>query len=82
MFELTFPGQFPNEPPFIRVVRPIFQFRTGHITIGGSICMESITPKGWIATRSIESVFVEILMVVLTGGGRLDLNRKGQEYSF
>lgn len=34
-------------PPFVRVVRPRFQFRTGHVTIGGSICMELLTLSGW-----------------------------------
>ena len=32
------PEHFPFAAPFVRVVRPMFAFRTGHITIGGSIC--------------------------------------------
>jgi hypothetical protein len=32
------PEHFPYAAPFVRVVRPMFAFRTGHVTIGGSIC--------------------------------------------
>ena len=36
-FEITFSPNFPNEPPFIRVVKPIFKFNTDNVTIGGSL---------------------------------------------
>lgn len=62
---MTFPENFPFEPPFIRVVKPKFAFRTGHVTIGGSICMESITPAGWSSARSIEGIFMEIISIIL-----------------
>jgi len=82
VFEVTFPENYPFEPPFVRVVSPIFAFRTGHITIGGSICTESITPSGWSSARNVEGVFLEIIANMLDGGARLDLNRKGQSYGF
>ena len=37
-FEISFPMEFPSEPPFVRVVSPRFCYRTGHITLGGSVC--------------------------------------------
>jgi ubiquitin-protein ligase len=77
-FEIIFPQTFPFAPPFIRVVKPIFQFHTGHVTIGGSMCMESLTPSGWSSVRSIEGLFIEILSIILQGGGRLDNARIGQ----
>ncbi|XP_041375439.1 ubiquitin-conjugating enzyme E2 Q1-like [Gigantopelta aegis] len=52
--EMQFPGDFPFSPPFIRVVRPRFKFLTGHVTIGGSICMEMLTKSGWRPTNDIE----------------------------
>jgi ubiquitin-conjugating enzyme E2 Q len=45
--DVVFPQDYPWSPPFIRVLRPRFQFRTGHVTMGGSICMELLTKTGW-----------------------------------
>lgn len=81
-FEITFPSSFPFDPPFIRVVKPIFMFHTGHVTIGGSLCMESLTPSGWSSVRSIEGLFVEILSIILQGGARVDKSRLGHCYSY
>lgn len=80
-FEIVFSSSFPFDPPFIRVVKPIFQFHTGHVTIGGSLCMESLTPAGWSSARSIEGLFIEILSIILQGGARLDKARLGHCYS-
>ena len=72
-YEVIFPENYPHEPFFIRVVAPRFAFRTGHVTIGGSICMQSLTPTGWSSARSLESYFVEILSLINAGEARLDL---------
>jgi ubiquitin-conjugating enzyme E2 Q len=47
LLEMKFSAEYPHVPPFVRVVKPRFQFRTGHVTIGGSICMELLTKSGW-----------------------------------
>ena len=73
-YEVIFPENYPHEPFFIRVVFPRFAFRTGHVTVGGSICMESLTPTGWSSARSIESYLVEILSLLNAGDARLDTN--------
>ena len=78
--EMKFTENFPLEPPFIRVVRPRFQFRTGHVTIGGSICMQLLTKSGWSPVNTIESIFVQIRCEIATGGARLDLSN-GTAYS-
>ena len=44
---IIFPPDYPFSAPFMRVVRPRFAFRTGHVTIGGSICIELLTNSGW-----------------------------------
>ena len=80
-FEVRFGHNFPFSPPFLRIVRPRFAFHTGHVTVGGSICMQSLTPSGWIPVRTVESVFIEILFNMGEGGARLDLSRLGQDYS-
>jgi ubiquitin-conjugating enzyme E2 Q len=73
-FSLEFPPSYPFAPPFIRAVRPRFQFHTGHITIGGSVCMQLLTASGWTAANSIESVLISIRAEITSGGGRLDLS--------
>lgn len=70
--EMIFENDYPFSPPFVRVVYPRFQFRTGHITIGGSICMELLTTSGWRPTNDIESVIVQIRSEMIEGGARLD----------
>lgn len=77
---LSFPSQYPSAPPYVRVIRPRFQFRTGHVTIGGSICTEMLTSVGWSSTMTVESVLVGIRANMLVGGARLDLRIK-QDYS-
>lgn len=73
-YEVIFPENYPHAPPFIRVVFPRFAFRTGHVTVGGSICMESLTPSGWSSARSLESYLVEIISLINGGEARLDVH--------
>ena len=74
-------SHFPFQPPFVRVVRPVFAFRTGHITVGGSICMELLTARGWTCAGALESVLVSIRAEVAAGGARLDAARFGSAYT-
>ena len=73
--EVIFPGEYPSSPPFVRVLSPYFEFRTGHVTLGGSICMELLTRSAWIPTCSLESVLVSILIDMEAGEARLDARR-------
>ena len=81
VFEMRFDSNYPYNPPFLRLIRPRFAFRTGHITVGGSICMQSITRSGWIPVRTVESIFIEILFNMAEGGARLDINSSASDYS-
>lgn len=74
LFEMTFPDNYPLSPPFIRVLKPRFQHLTGHITIGGSICMQLLTPSGWSPANSIESIFVQIRFEIEHGKPRLNFS--------
>jgi len=78
--EMRFPPGYPWKPPFLYVKRPRFQFHTGHVTIGGSICMELLTTSGWTPANDIESILVQIRAEMIGGGARLDLNNTS-EYS-
>lgn len=71
----TFPRDFPFSPPFIRVIRPRFQYRSGHVTVGGSICFELLTKSGWSAFNTLEAVIVSIRTNMLVGGARVEKGR-------
>lgn len=77
--EIRFPERYPSEPPYIRVVSPIFQFRTGHITQGGAICIELLTNTGWSPMCGLDSVMAQLRVLFIEGGARIE--RKG-EYSY
>eukprot|EP00741_Cyanophora_paradoxa_P019623 tig00021135_g18942.t1 len=79
--EVKFPSDYPFAPPFVRVVKPRFQFHTGHVTVGGSICMELLTKSGWSPGNDIESVIVQIRAEMYNGGARLDPQHAAREYS-
>lgn len=69
---VLFPPDYPQSPPFIRVISPRFKFHTGHVTIGGSICTESLTSTGWDPSMTMESILVGIRADLIAGGGRID----------
>merc|ERR1712032_576420 len=81
VMDVLFPDTYPMSPPFIRVVRPRFQMHTGHITIGGSICMQLLTPSGWLPSVSLENVFVCIRSEMIEGGGHLDFANGLKDYT-
>eukprot|EP01129_Flabellula_baltica_P005290 TRINITY_DN1902_c0_g1_i1.p1 TRINITY_DN1902_c0_g1~~TRINITY_DN1902_c0_g1_i1.p1 ORF type:complete len:333 (-),score=56.25 TRINITY_DN1902_c0_g1_i1:306-1304(-) len=80
LFHVTFPQSYPFAPPYLRVIRPRFKYLTGHVTIGGSVCMELLTNKGWSPENTIESVLISVRLQLLEGGARLDFNNKS-DYS-
>eukprot|EP01102_Stenamoeba_stenopodia_P001224 TRINITY_DN11059_c0_g1_i3.p1 TRINITY_DN11059_c0_g1~~TRINITY_DN11059_c0_g1_i3.p1 ORF type:complete len:134 (-),score=20.34 TRINITY_DN11059_c0_g1_i3:121-522(-) len=76
LLHAVFPPSYPYDPPFIRVIRPRFQYRTGHVTVGGSICMELLARIGWSPANSMESVILTVRSQFLAGGARLDFHSK------
>ena len=72
VMHVRFPPDYPFSPPFCRIIRPRFQFHTGHVTVGGSICMELLTRSGWSPENTIEAVCMSIRSTWLAGGARLD----------
>lgn len=77
---LLFPDNFPFAPPFMRVVEPVIS--GGYVFDGGSICMELLTPQGWNATYTVESILMSFAASVVKGNGRLDKDQsKLSKYS-
>ncbi|OAP59390.1 hypothetical protein AYL99_06688 [Fonsecaea erecta] len=66
--EMRFTSQYPFSPPFIRVVKPRFlPFRRGgggNITEGGAMCMEVLTNNGWSASLTVESLLLQVRLVI------------------
>lgn len=79
--ECTFPETYPFAPPFVRVISPKFSFHTGHVTVGGSICMELLTESGWSPVYTFESLIVQVVNAMIEGGGRIDKRAACSEYS-
>lgn len=76
---VSFPGDYPFRPPFVRVISPRFQQRTGRITIGGSICMELLTSggeNGWVPTYSFGTALVQIQSEIMSGNPQVDFYNK------
>mmetsp|Transcript_27898 Transcript_27898/g.89958 ORF Transcript_27898/g.89958 Transcript_27898/m.89958 type:complete len:236 (+) Transcript_27898:66-773(+) len=58
--EITFPEDYPRNPFFLRLVRPRMRWYTGHVTAGGSICIEALTnsgtPHSWTSSLCVETI--------------------------
>ena len=79
--EVLFGDDFPASPPFVRVVSPRFAFHTGHVTVGGSICMQLLTTSGWDSSFTVEATLVMVRDAMLSGHGALDSSRAHVPYS-
>jgi len=77
---VVFPPNYPFGPPFLRVIRPRFAFRTGHVTIGGAICTHVLTNDGWVATYRLPQILVDVRAMMISGNGRLDTGNRS-DYS-
>ena len=69
---IYFPREYPYDVPFVRIVRPRFQYQTGHVTIGGSVCTPMLTPNGW-RTMDIDSLLAGIVLILKEGNARIQL---------
>jgi len=74
MLEVVFPYHYPKGPPFIRVVYPRFHQYTGHITIGGSICVKDLTNAGWNSKNELTPFIIMIRNLLLEGGALIDMD--------
>ncbi|CAI2168512.1 12375_t:CDS:10 [Funneliformis geosporum] len=67
--EVRFAPDYPFVPPYVRVIRPrLLRFMDGgggHVTAGGSICMDLLTlgnerERGWSSVYTMEAVLLQI----------------------
>lgn len=79
--EFTFPEGYPIDPPFIRIIHPHFKSLTGHITSGGSICMEAVSKSGWVPTTSVEALIIQIRLVLNEGDATIDEANYNKRYT-
>lgn len=84
-FEIRFPKDYPRNPFFLRVVRPRMKMYTGHITAGGSVCIQALATGAsngnWQSSYSVEGILTlvtanmldpeQIEVVTATGPGGL-----------
>ncbi|KAI0750412.1 hypothetical protein C8Q74DRAFT_1309949 [Fomes fomentarius] len=68
VFEIRFPAEFPHAPPFFRILKPRFlpfsQGGGGHVTLGGSMCMDLLTADGWLPSYSISAILLQIKLAI------------------
>eukprot|EP00026_Physarum_polycephalum_P018759 Phypoly_transcript_20469.p1 GENE.Phypoly_transcript_20469~~Phypoly_transcript_20469.p1 ORF type:complete len:178 (+),score=6.00 Phypoly_transcript_20469:123-656(+) len=81
LLEVLFPADFPGAPPFIRVVYPRFHQYTGHITIGGSICIHDLTRSGWNSKNQMHPFFVMVRNLLLEGAALIDMDNAHNDYT-
>ena len=72
VLELELSVDWPIDVPSVRVIRPRFQYRTGHVTIGGSFCTEMLTESGW-RPMTVEALLRSILATLDDGNARVQL---------
>lgn len=70
--EMIVPKSYPFEPPFVWLKNPVFKNRTGHVTDGGSICVDFLTAAAWSPCLGIQKVTLNI--TTLLSGGEIDHN--------
>ncbi|KAF6754673.1 hypothetical protein DFP72DRAFT_812438 [Ephemerocybe angulata] len=68
IFEIRFPPTYPIAPPFFRIITPRFlpfiHGGGGHVTGGGSICMDLLTSNGWLPSYNIPAVLMQIKLAI------------------
>lgn len=79
--EITFPIDYPIRPPFVRITHPHFCTMTGHITAGGSLCMEALSNSGWVPSTSVEALIIQIRSVLSDGGAEIDNSNYNSKYT-
>lgn len=78
--EIRFSNEYPMKPPFVRIVRPIFIYRSGRVTSGGSICTDFLTTQSWSPAMRMENLIITIKTLLTEGDGRIDPERLGCSY--
>ncbi|XP_076181315.1 ubiquitin-conjugating enzyme E2Q-like protein 1 isoform X2 [Ptiloglossa arizonensis] len=65
LLHVVFPKNFPFAPPFMRVISP--RIEKGFVMEGGAICMELLTPRGWVSAYTMEAVIMQFAASIVKG---------------
>jgi ubiquitin-protein ligase len=72
--DILFPPGYPRQPPYVRVVYPIFKPSTGNVSMGGSICLEALVatgqPGGYHSSISMVQLVYAVISNMMIGDGR------------
>jgi len=79
--EAVFPVNYPTKPPFMRILYPRFHQYTGHITIGGSICVKELTVSGWSSEFKFTQFVIMIRNLLMEGGALIDMSNPALDYT-
>ena len=74
VLEIRF-GNFPEEPPHIRVVSPRIQYLTGLVQFDGSFCVDFLTRTNWPENKclSMESIISKLKTSLIENDASIDL---------
>ncbi|KAF8484084.1 hypothetical protein JB92DRAFT_3085748 [Gautieria morchelliformis] len=69
LFEIRFPPTFPIQPPFFRIIKPrflpfILVRRGGHVTGGGSICMDLLVSDGKASQYVLSAILLQVKLAI------------------
>eukprot|EP01121_Diplochlamys_sp_Union-15-3_P001690 TRINITY_DN11475_c0_g1_i1.p1 TRINITY_DN11475_c0_g1~~TRINITY_DN11475_c0_g1_i1.p1 ORF type:complete len:190 (-),score=30.38 TRINITY_DN11475_c0_g1_i1:10-579(-) len=81
LLEAIFSSNWPYKPPFLRVLYPRFHQYTGHITLGGSICVKELTSSGWHPDIELSSLFIMVRNLLLEGAALIDMDNVNNDYT-
>jgi ubiquitin-protein ligase len=66
VWDIKFTPEFPQKPPKMRVIQPIFVPYTGHITIGGAICNPMlVSGQGWNSETEMVPLLISLINSML-----------------
>jgi ubiquitin-protein ligase len=75
--DFVFSGDYPLQPPKVRIISPRFRAGTGHVTPGGLIKMRILAEENWTPVYTVHAIVDEMKSVLVDGAARLEF-----EYSF
>jgi ubiquitin-conjugating enzyme E2 Q len=73
VLSVRFPPDFPDAPPFVRVVQPRFVQYTAHI-VNGSVCVEDLSKTGWRRDNSVVQVLIMVRNLLVEGGALVSMD--------
>jgi len=70
LLSFSFKDSFPFAPPFVRVISPCL--KGGFITQAGAVCMELLTPQGWLPSYTVETAIIQLSASLVDGKARIN----------